>query len=254
MIGVRRFGSGPPLIALHGFTLTGEQFASADQLLNHTIIAPDLPGHGQSADASTEFANVINIVVSTIASVGPPLPIIGYSQGARIALAAALERPDDISALVLVSANAGIREPDERAARARSDAEMASRIASMTIDGFLDTWTSTGIPSTTHLSTADRDADRAVRRRNSPYGLARAVVGYGQGAQPSLWPRLSELPMPALIMSGGQDDKYSRIADEMATMIPDVERVTIPDAGHNPLADRPAQAYGAISDFLDRHG
>ena len=253
MIGVRRFGSGPPLIALHGFTLTGEQFASLDALLDHTIVAPDLPGHGGSADASTELASVIDIVASIIASVGHPVPVIGYSQGARVALMTAMEQPDRISALILVSANAGIEDASERAARAGSDAEMASRLATMTIDQFLDTWTSIGITSTEHLSPEDRDADRAVRQQNSPHGLARAIVGYGQGAQPSLWHRLSELPMPVLIMSGDRDDKYSHIADAMATRIPHVERVTIAGAGHNPLADQPAQAYGAISDFLDRH-
>jgi pimeloyl-ACP methyl ester carboxylesterase len=60
--------------------------------------------------------------------------------------------------------------------------------------------------------------------------------------------------MPVLIMSGSRDEKYTSLADAMAAMIPDVERVTINGAGHNPLADMPDEAYGAISEFLDRRG
>ncbi|MEN8238470.1 MAG: alpha/beta fold hydrolase [Actinomycetota bacterium] len=252
MVGVRRFGSGPPLVALHGFTLTGEQFASAASILGRTIIAPDLPGHGRSVDASTGLADVIDLVASIVASVESPVPVIGYSQGARLALMTALDQPVGISALVLISANAGIEDSYERTARTQSDAEMASRLTTMTIDEFLDAWTSTGLTSTTHLSARERDADMAIRRQNSPHGLARASRGYGQGAQPSLWQRLGELPMPVLVMSGSQDEKYSTIAERMANAIPDAERVTIDHAGHNPLLDAPAEAYGAVSGFLDR--
>jgi 2-succinyl-6-hydroxy-2,4-cyclohexadiene-1-carboxylate synthase len=254
VIGVRRFGSGPPLVALHGFTLTGEQFASASSLLGRTIIAPDLPGHGRNSRASTKLVDVIDFVASTVESVGSPAPVVGYSQGARLALLTALNRPVRISALVLISANAGIEDMSERASRARADAEVASRLTTMTIDEFLDTWTSAGITSTEHLSVGDRDADRAIRRQNSPIGLADAVTGYGQGAQPSVWHRLEDLTMPVLVMSGTRDEKYSIIADAIASMIPDVERMTIDHAGHNPLLDTPDQAYGAISDFLDRRG
>jgi 2-succinyl-6-hydroxy-2,4-cyclohexadiene-1-carboxylate synthase len=254
VIDVRRFGSGPPFVALHGFTLTGEQFATAGSLLGHTILAPDLPGHGRSVDASTMLADVIESVVAVVESAGYPIPVLGYSQGARLALMTALNRPEIVSALVLVSVNPGIEDPDARKARAASDIETASRIATVTIDEFLDMWTTNGITSTEHLAAEDRDADRAIRQQNSPHGLAGAVVGYGQGTQPSVWHRLEELSMPVLVISGARDEKYSLIADAMATRILDVERVTIDQAGHNPLLDTPDQTYGAISDFLDRRG
>ena len=254
MIGARRFGNGPPLVALHGFTLTGEQFASAGSFLGHTVIAPDLPGHGRNVDARTHLTDVIEFVASTVDFLGQPVPVIGYSQGGRLALATALDRPDRMSALVLISAGPGIEDAGEREVRARSDARLAARLATSSIDEFLDTWTSTGITSTEHLSLADRDADRVIRHQNSPHGLARAVVGYGQGTQPSMWHLLHNLTMPVLVISGGRDEKYSHIADAMANKIADVKRLTIDDAGHNPLLDAPEQAYAAISDFIDRRG
>lgn len=254
MVGVRRFGSGPPLIALHGFTFTGDQFASAGTMLGRTVIAPDLPGHGRSAEVSTRLTDVIDVVTSVVASVGAPVPVAGYSQGARLALMTALDQSADISALVLISANAGIEDSHERARRATSDTELASRISSMPIDDFLDAWTNGGITSTTHLPSEDRRADMAVRRQNSSRGLAKAVIGYGQGAQPSFWHRLTDLTMPVLVISGDRDEKYSAIAERMAGVIPQSEVLAVADAGHNPLADSPTRTYGAISDFLDRHG
>jgi 2-succinyl-6-hydroxy-2,4-cyclohexadiene-1-carboxylate synthase len=254
MIGVRRFGSGPPLVALHGFTLTGQQFAPSGALLGRTVIAPDLPGHGRSVDASTDIIDVIDMVASTVESAGVPVPVVGYSQGGRLALLTSLERPDAFSALVLISANAGIENQDRRASRARADAATAERLATMTIDEFLDVWTSVGITSTEHLTVDVRDADRAVRLENSPLGLASALTGYGQGAQNSVWNKLSDLKMPVLVMSGGRDDTYTLIADRMAELIPNAERVTIGGAGHNPLLEAPDVAYGSISAFLDRLG
>ncbi|MCL1587111.1 MAG: alpha/beta fold hydrolase [Actinomycetia bacterium] len=253
MVAVRRFGNGPPLIGLHGFTFTGEQFASVADQLHRTVFAPDLPGHGRSVNVSTQLDDVIDAIESTIASFEEPVPLLGYSQGGRLALLTALCQPEGISALVLISANAGIEDTNERASRTESDARLAEKISNMTIDEFLDTWTATGITSTSQLSDKDRGADRAIRRENSPIGLANALIGYGQGAQPSLWTKLDRLAMPVLIMSGGRDEKYSTIADKMMSSIPDGERVTVVHAGHNPLLDEPAEAHQAISDFLDRH-
>jgi 2-succinyl-6-hydroxy-2,4-cyclohexadiene-1-carboxylate synthase len=252
VLGVRRFGSGPPLVALHGFTLTGEQFAAASTLLGYTVVAPDLPGHGRSIDEPPGFDDVIRAVGSTIESLACPVPVIGYSQGARVGLIAALDRPSNISALVLVSANPGIEDRHDRATRATSDADVASKLITTDIDEFLDMWTSAAMTSTEHLTVEAQDADRSVRRQNSPAGLAAALTGYGQGAQPSVWDRLDTLPMPVLVMSGSRDEKYSLIADRMANMIPDAEQVTIDAAGHNPLLDAPYVAYGVISDFLNR--
>src|SRR5512139_1318576 len=44
-------GSGPPLLLLHGFTATGQQWDPfLDALGKHnTVIVPDMPGHGRSS-------------------------------------------------------------------------------------------------------------------------------------------------------------------------------------------------------------
>jgi len=250
---VRQYGSGPPVVALHGFTLTGEQFAPAASMLGRTVVAPDLPGHGAYARASTDLDRVIDAIATTIGSIGMPVPLLGYSQGGRLALLAALDRPAGISALILVSASPGIENVEERSRRAIADEAMAAHIRQAGVRSFLDSWTSTGVTSTLHLDPSTRETDQAMRLRNTADGLARALTGFGQGAQPSVWRRLSELSLPVLLVTGSKDAKYTAIADDMATLIDGAEHVVIDDAGHNPLADAPEQTYGAVSGFLDRH-
>ncbi|MCL1600629.1 MAG: alpha/beta fold hydrolase [Actinomycetia bacterium] len=241
------------MIALHGFSLTGEHFAPAAGLLDRTIIAPDLPGHGSSTGHPTDVDSVLASIEALVATPGAPRPVIGYSQGARLALLTAVEDPSDISSLVLVSGNAGIRDPGERHARAIADIEWAERIELIGLDTFLDSWTSVGIASVSHLSEEYRIWDRSVRAGNSAAGLASAIRGYGQGAQPSVWTEIGNLRMPVLLIAGSRDERYTSINEEMAGLIPNAEFTVIGDAGHNPLADQSETAYGAVSAFLDRN-
>jgi 2-succinyl-6-hydroxy-2,4-cyclohexadiene-1-carboxylate synthase len=250
---LRRFGSGPEAIALHGFSLTGEQFSPAGALLGRTIIAPDLPGHGLSDSGATDIDSVLASLETLLTSPGAPRPLIGYSQGARLALLTAVEDPSEISSLVLVSGTAGIRDPIARSTRASEDLELAERIVAIGLDPFIDSWTTGGITSVSHLSEKHREWDRSVRSENSAVGLASALRGYGQGSQPSAWEEIRALRLPVLLVTGARDVRYTSINQEMAKSIPDVEFIVIDGAGHNPFADQPEATYGAVSAFLDRN-
>lgn len=249
----RQFGTGPNIVALHGFSLTGEQFSPAADPLGLTIVAPDLPGHGSSVAQATQVDTVLASLEALLATPGAPRPLMGYSQGARLALLAAVEDPSDISALVLVSGTAGLRDVEERQARAEADIELADGIERIGLDAFLDSWTTAGIASVSHLSDEYRTWDRSVRAENSAVGLASALRGYGQGAQPPVWEEISGLRLPVLLITGSRDERYISINEEMAGFIPHAEFTVISDAGHNPLADQPEAAYEAISTFLNRN-
>lgn len=252
MLAVRQFGSGPPVVALHGFTLTGAQFATSPNDLHRCVIAPDLPGHGASAPAT--LTETIDAVADVVDSAGAPVPLLGYSQGGRIALLVALNFPHLISQLVLISATAGIEAESEKSTRAEADRKLAARIASMTLNAFLDEWTTQGVAATTYPNAAVAAADRSVRAENTAEGLANALIELGQGSQPSGWDRLASLSMPVLAVHGERDTKYASIADRMARSIPDCTVVSIDRAGHNPLIEDHDATYAAISRFLDRTG
>jgi 2-succinyl-6-hydroxy-2,4-cyclohexadiene-1-carboxylate synthase len=251
MLGVRRFGTGPALVALHGFTYTGAQFADLAGRIGRTIVAPDLPGHGRSGHHPTDIDAVCEAVAGEIERFGVPVDLLGYSQGGRVALLTALRFPSFVDRLVLVSANPGI-SADERAERAAADVRTAERIRSSGIDRFLDEWTTTGITSTAHLPGPVRTEDLTVRRDNTAEGLALAIEGYGQGSQPSAWERLGELSGDVLVVTGSDDERYADIGRRVAEAIDRAEHRAIPGARHNPMLDTPEAFAAAVSEFLDR--
>lgn len=239
---------------LHGFSLTGEQFSPAAALLDRTVIAPDLPGHGSSGSHPADVDTVTAAVDVLLDGLGRPTPLMGYSQGGRMALLAAIGDHSNVSALVLISSNPGIRAQTDRESRIERDHVLADRIRDIGVEAFIDSWTSVGITNTDHLDETYRAWDNSVRSQNSADGLASALRGYGQGAQPPVWDELGSLTMPVLLIVGSRDDRYTSINTDMAGLIPGAELLVIGDAGHNPLADQPGATYGAISRFLDRDG
>lgn len=252
---VRSFGAGPPVVALHGFTHTGRQFEEISRSVDRRFVAPDLPGHGMHAATPCDIDTVINGVADTIIEhADPPATVLGYSQGGRIALLVGLARPDLVSAMVLISATPGIADPSERALRAESDRELADTIMRVGIDAFLDDWTTRPMTSTEHIGHDRRSADRAVRAANTHEGLAGALRGYGQGAQPPAWDDLALVQCPTLLISGERDEKYTVIGATMAERMANAETAVIPGAGHNPLLDAPEAVGAEISRFLDRFG
>ncbi|GMQ97928.1 MAG: 2-succinyl-6-hydroxy-2,4-cyclohexadiene-1-carboxylate synthase [Acidimicrobiia bacterium] len=254
MLHVRRFGSGPPLVALHGFTLTGAQFESAATLLSRTIHAPDLPGHGFSAGESADFSTTVSTVASMVSTFGGETPLLGYSMGARIALGVAIDQPESVPALIVISGTPGIDEATQRNKRIVSDAALLETLRRQPVEEFLETWTSTGITDTSHLQDSVRATDRIVRGQNTSSGLADALAGLGQGVQPSLWSQLDRLTMSVLLVHGERDAKYTEVARRMSQSIPDCHVIQIATAGHNPLLDDPEETYGEISAFLDGLG
>jgi 2-succinyl-6-hydroxy-2,4-cyclohexadiene-1-carboxylate synthase len=238
---VRRFaGRPPPLVALHGFSQTGAMFGEVAGLLGREVLAPDLPGHGRSAGIPVSFASAASGVVEVLASVGGPVPLAGYSQGGRVALAVALERPDLVSHLVLVSASAGIENEVERRERYRSDETLASELRKEGIPSFLDRWLDQAIfERLERRGTVWTAADRAVRLENSVEGLAAALVG-----------KLEALQMPVLVIAGGLDHKYVSIAHAMSRALRFGTLYIIPEVGHSVIGEQPSVVADLVSAFL----
>ena len=179
-----------------------------------------------------------------------PVPLVGYSQGGRIALLVALEYPDLVDRLVLISASLGVRYETDREARRMRDGALADRIQAIGLDGFLDEWLEGSVVGTSHLSDQVRRADRIVRNENTAGGLASALRGLGQGSQPFVGDRLSELKMPVLTVSGARDEKYTRLAAEIADAVPDGRHVSIPDVGHNVVLETPDELAAVLGEFV----
>lgn len=239
---------------LHGFTQTGRCLGPiADALeIEHCLVRPDLPGHGDATDlADMDLPAIARHLVTAISpTLDGPAVWFGYSMGARVALQVALDHPGSVAGLVLVGITPGIVDDDERAARRRADAERAARIAEIGVDRFFDEWLSG--PLFTSLPESARFIDE--RRRNSAVGLASSLRHAGTGSMEPLWDRLGEIAVPVLLVTGGDDERFSATAREMAELVPDAEFVEIDGSGHAAHLERPGAVLDAVGPFCRRLG
>ena len=172
--------------------------------------------------------------------------------GARAALLHAVQHPEKWDALILISPNPGIEEEATRAERRAVDEKLAQRIDHEGAAAFIEFWQNTPmIRSQKNIREDWRDAMQASRTQQTATGLATSLRQFGQGQCPNLWPKLPELSMPVLLMSGTEDRKYSAIAQRMSEILPDCTRYAIAGAGHMPHLEAPTTSAASIKHFLD---
>ena len=104
-------GEGPPVVLLHGNVVTAEDFQTSGVLdllaRRHRVIAFDRPGfgysdrpHGSAWSARAQADLLRDALV--ILGINRPV-VLGHSLGAAVALALALNHPDEVRGLVLLS-------------------------------------------------------------------------------------------------------------------------------------------------------
>lgn len=161
----------------------------------------------------------------------------GYSMGGRLCLRLALDRPDLVRGLVLLSASPGIADDVERVARREADEKLAREIERDGVDAFLERWLRQPLFSTLSEDAAGVDARRAG---NTVASLTHALRALGPGIQEPLWDRLGDLEPPFVPAAGVLDEKYVDIAFAMAERVgPGVHPVLIGGAGHAAHLENP---------------
>jgi len=240
----------PTVLLLHGFTNTGASWDPVVAALGerYRALAPDIRGHGSASGARPV---TLEAVLGDVAAAAPErFTLVGYSQGGRIALHAALALGERVERLVLVGASPGIADQEERAARRDADETLAREIERQSIEEFATRWAAT--PVLAGQLQEVREAAHADRLRSTPAGLAAALRGLGTGALPPLWARLGELSMPVALIAGKQDDKFRAIAERMARAIPRPELVVVAGAGHAVHLEQPARVAAEIERRVNR--
>jgi len=102
-------GAGRPLILLHGGLGSGEMFGPVIPALvaaGRQVIAPDLQGHGRTADIDRpiDLALLAGDIVALIDHLGLDRPdVVGYSLGGGVALHTAVAAPEKVGRLVAAS-------------------------------------------------------------------------------------------------------------------------------------------------------
>ena len=255
-IAVDFWGSGPPVLVLHGFTGSAAAMAPLTSRLDGlSVIAPDLVGHGRSESppepARYTVPAMAEQVLAAATAVGHErVHLLGYSMGGRVALAAACAAPDWVRSLTVIGATAGIADPEQRRQRAQADRARAEMIEE-DLAAFVDQWMSTPLlAGQARMGPEYLQAARAQRLASNPAGLAQSLRMGGTGVMEPLHDRLGSCPVPAHLIAGADDAKFCALADELAALLPQASVTRIPDAGHAAHLEQPEQVATAIAAFL----
>ena len=166
-IAYTRAGSGPPLVMLHGAPTDSRtwQWMLPDLARDHTVIAWDAPGFGESSDIddswrAPQFADALAAFIAALGLERPHL--VGHSFGTMVALSLFQRHPAVPASLVLVGGYAGWAgslPPDEVARRLEMFLGMAE------LGDAFDPKSYPGL--FTDLIPADRDAVLATMMREN---------------------------------------------------------------------------------------
>jgi 2-succinyl-6-hydroxy-2,4-cyclohexadiene-1-carboxylate synthase len=226
-----------------------------------------VPGFTQTASSWSGVAEVVR-EVAEVRAVNVPLKesfaatasaigdangrglYVGYSMGGRLCLQLALDRPELVEALVLVSASPGLANARDREARVAADEKLAQSIERDGVDAFLEEWLAQPL-----FASVPPDAPGLDDRHSLPAAyLAGCLRVLGTGAMPSLWNRLGELRVPVALVTGTKDQKFEQIAGSMyERMRGDIVHTRL-DGGHALPLEHPAVLGGYIVAFAARHG
>lgn len=240
------------MVLLHGFAQTPASWREVRELLppRQIVIAPELPGHGETAlslgEPSAELAR--ETIADAITAAGRTAVVWGYSQGARAAFDLVFSRPELVEALIIESGAPGIEDPVARAERRSRDYALSTRIENGTIEEFVALWER--VPALGEQSLDVIEKQRPIRLSHDPVALAAALRGMGQAAYEPMWDRLGEIAVPTLLITGAADPTYEAHAERIAGAIPGARHVSIAGAGHAAHISEPAAATAAVSEFL----
>ncbi len=231
----RDSGSGEPLLLLHGFTGSGDdwQHVFTEPLSGYRMLAPDLRGHGRSTNpgGAFRFADVARDVFALLDHLAiDRVKAIGMSAGANTLLHMATQQPSRIDAMIHVSGTP--RFPDQ--ARAI--------MSTMTEEGrSAEEWAQ--MRGRHHQGD---DQIRALWRHAREFADDRRDMNFDAAT-------LSAITARTLIVHGDRDPLYPvELAVELFRAIPNAALAVVPNGGHGPIfGEQAAPFIGTAAAFLN---
>jgi pimeloyl-ACP methyl ester carboxylesterase len=255
-IGYRIAGSGPAVVLIHGMLNSSRHWERVALRLaeTHTVVAPDLHGHGHSAGPQGDYsigahAAGIRDLLSRLGI--DRATIVGHSLGGGVAMQFFYQFPERTERLVLVSSGGLGREvswPLRLAAAPGVEALLGAATSRPALALLRRLSRAAPVVRPTHRALAGLQGDEA--RRGFVWTL-RAVIDLG-GQRVSARDRLQLAgAVPALIVWGGRDHTIPVAHGHHAhASIAGSRFELLPDAAHFPHLDDPEGLAGAIAGFL----
>ena len=251
-------GKGPALVLIHaGFLdsrMWDDQFALFSK--THKVIRYDVRGFGKSDIAASEFSNYSDLHALLEHLRIESASLLGVSMGGRIALDFAVEHPNEVQSLILVSPGvSGYKpsDPEEERLWKEFDVRMkpqeeASREgrAEDVVRMDLEAWA----PLQNHAShrrLREIALDNFHVRQEMPWK-------FQMDPDPPAFERLSNIRVPTLFILGDRDVPAQTLeANKIHSHMPGSQRVVIPRADHIANVSRPEEFNGIVLEFLGRH-
>jgi esterase len=244
----------PPMILIHGLDRVARTF---DHLVPHFtsryhVIAVDMRGHGDSDwDPAARYVveDHVSDLEGLVAQLGlRNIVVWGNSTGGRVAQVFAGRHPELVSHVIAedvgperpqqISDNYLRRVKEEENGWA-SEEELLTRLraAPAAADAVL-------VPYVRH-GTKRRGDGRLVWKRDP--NLVKGFVAT------DLWSVVRAITAPTIYILGGRSNIVPPATqDELRKALPRVEIVTIPDVGHYPSDEKPAEFVAIVDRFLAR--
>jgi pimeloyl-ACP methyl ester carboxylesterase len=252
-----------PIVFVHGLGGQWQNFLEniPRAAQERRVIALDLPGFGSTPEPRDRitisgYGRFVDALCEKL-SLGR-VDMVGNSMGGYVAAEVAIQFPERIDQLVLVSA-AGITS----ASIARQPIWVAGRIATaMASYGAARHRDIAARPKSRHMALA------LVARYPSLLRADLAYEGFFKGAgkpgfddalraclEYDFRDRLPEIRQPTLIVWGEKDSIIPvKDAAEFERLIPDSRKVVMKDTGHIPMAERPGAFNDVMMEFLAETG
>ena len=258
-------GDEEPVVLVHG--LGGQWQNWLENIprlaLDRRVVAMDLPGFGLTPEPSEDegitiprYGRYVNELCDKL-GLGQ-IELVGNSMGGYIAAEVAIQFPERVERLALVSA-AGISSAETLEAPILTFGRIATAIATNAASRFRRL---AARPVTRHCSLA------LVARHPRLLKPDLAYEGFFKGAgKPGFddalraclnydfRDRLPDVKVPTLIVWGEKDSIIPvRDADEFERLIEDSRKLVMKDTGHIPMAERPQAFNDVLEDFLAETG
>jgi pimeloyl-ACP methyl ester carboxylesterase len=235
------------VLLIHGVGLNADAWEPQIVTLSarRRVIAVDMPGHGQSdlLPDGAELNAYVTAMADLIDALGiSPVPVVGHSMGALIALGLALDYPDKIAALVALNA-VYCRDPVARSAVELRAAQLTG--GAFEVAGPVARW----YPDDPNGPLARRTGDWLHAVDPKGYAAAYRVFATSDHVHEG---RLGELVCRALFITGVSDPNSTpAMSARMAREAPYGRTVALPGARHMMHLTHPAEITNTIAAFID---
>lgn len=258
--------SKPAVLLLHGTPNSSRMFRQIAPALAQVayVIAPDLPGHGESGVLpAVTFSAIGDAILELLErlAIGPRF-IYLHDWGAPVGLHVAMQAPEQVLGLIVQNANAhrtgwGPGWAATQAYWSHPTAENeAQATAHLTLEGTRDTYVSGVPPEVAQRIPAEHwEEDWRVMNLPGHMDTQRALIrDYGNyAARFDAIAQYLERWQPPALMVWGRHDIYFDLAEVLSWMraLPRMEAHVL-DAGHLLLETHAAEAVSLMLEFIGR--